>query len=89
MEGNTIGPCLQEVVIGDNMKYSVLDGYSLRVKLPSDIKYCHVLAGLRGTISTLLSIPFETNKTYPQSAGYNSQGEVKVWCEADLTDLIE
>ena len=86
MEGNTIGPCLQEVVIGDNMKYSVLDGYSLRVKLPSGIKYCHVLAGLRGTISNLLSIPFETNKTYPQTAGLNSQGELKVWCNADLIE---
>lgn len=83
---NNVGSYILESVIGDNVKYSILDGYSLRVELPSDIKYCHVLAGLRGSVVVRLSIPFETNKTYPQTAGLNSQGVLKVWCDADLIE---
>lgn len=91
--GDTIGVCLEEACenietrnlqyskIGSNCKFIDInhsdnpDGY---------VSYVYISSELSGTSESPLVLDIEFNKTYETKVAYNSKGELKIYCEADL-----
>ena len=70
----------EDIYIGSGTKYVRMSGTDSQTKT----KYCTILSGTSGTnLNNRLTIPFEVGKTYPQFAGKNTSGTLKVWNPAD------
>lgn len=70
----------EDIYIGSGTKYVQISGTDLATKT----KNCTILPGTSGTnLNNRLTIPFEVEKTYPQFAGKNTSGTLKVWNPAD------
>ena len=89
-QNNTFGNYFQDNTFGNNFQYgTVFEGVTY-LNVPggsSPIKYCTILSGTQGTSgNNRLTISFVANKNYPQFAGKNTAGALKIWNPADLVD---
>ena len=87
---NTFGNNCFQNTFGNNFQYgTVFEGVTY-VNVPgsnSPTKYCTILAGTSGTNgNNKLTISFIVNKSYPQFAGKNTVGTLKIWNPADLAE---
>ena len=87
---NTFGNSCYSNTFGNNFQYgTVFEGVTY-VNVPgsnSPTKYCTILAGTSGTNgNNKLTISFVVNKSYPQFAGKNTAGTLKIWNPADLAE---
>ena len=87
---NTFGNGCSSNTFGNNFQYgTVFEGVTY-VNVPgsnSPTKYCTILAGTSGTNgNNKLTISFIVNKSYPQFAGKNTAGALKIWNPADLAE---
>ena len=56
------------------------------IEIEGNVKLATVQSGTKGTSDTALAIAFEASKDYPQYAGFNSSGVLKIWTQADLVE---
>ena len=79
--GNTFGNNCQNGTVFEGVGYVNVPGSG------SPIQYFAILSGTRGTSnSNRLTINFVANKNYPQFAGKNTSGTLKIWNPADLVE---
>ena len=77
---NSLGYYFQNNTLGNNVVY---------INVPSQRVYnTNILNGTKGTNnSNKLTITFETEKNYSQFAGFDSEGKLRIWVDADF-DVI-
>ena len=68
---------------GDGCEYIVLEGKAT-ASSSTQVQNYNFAQGLQGTSSVYLTIDGERNRSYETKVAKNSNGEVKVYCEADL-----
>lgn len=67
--------------IGSRVYYVTVEGGANSTHLVENIS---VLEGTSGTSGNILQIPFDADINHGQHAALNKNGEVKVWCPADM-----
>ena len=78
--GNSFGIYFRNNTIGNDVCY---------INVPTDnIQHTNILNGTRGvSINNKRTIPFEVYKSYSQFAGFDSDGNLQVWVDADLSTV--
>ena len=83
---NQFGNNLSYDTFGNDFQYNTLgDDVQFINVLDEKVYYTNILNGTKGeALHKLLDITFETEKDYCQFAGFDSDGQLQVWVDADL-----
>lgn len=96
-QNNTFGNNVRTVTLGDGcvgnviangVQFITYDAGVYFTEIESQgaigLRYCCVLAGVKGASDNILLLPFELQKNYTQVAAMNSSGQLKIFVPGDL-----
>ena len=83
---NSIGDYCSTNSFGNDCNSNSFGNDCNYIEINENVKFATVQSGTKGTGDTALAIAFEASKEYPQYAGFNSSGVLKIWTPADLVE---